>query len=111
MVIDSSAVRAVESIVVARWTYWILPRERFAARRLAMSPSMVGAWKEAVGEVGRGREAVDDAISGRPDSVENVRSLAGPAFHEEMIRLAAPEMPFCLQLIRPCRVMGLHLEA
>jgi len=63
MVIDSSATRAVERIVVARWTWRMLARDRFEARRLEMRPSMVGAWKEAVGEtVGLGSEAVEEAI-------------------------------------------------
>jgi hypothetical protein len=64
MVIASSAARAVDSIVVARWTRWIQARERFEARRLEMRPSIVGAWKEAVGEItGLESEAVDDSIS------------------------------------------------
>jgi hypothetical protein len=65
IVIDSSAARAVDRIVVARWTWCMLARERFEARRLEMRPSIVGAWKEAAGETaGLGSEAVDDAISG-----------------------------------------------
>ena len=67
IVIDSSAARAVERMVVARWTLWMLARERFEARRFEMRPSMVGAWKEAVGETaGLEIEATEDAIPRLP---------------------------------------------